>query len=266
MEVEIFQVDAFASRLFQGNPAAICLLEEALPERIMQKIASENNLAETAFVLTERDGYRLRWFTPEEEIDLCGHATLAAAHVLFRHKKVQETTLRFKTLSGVLSVTRSGERLRMLLPLREPDVCALPAGLAEALGIALPFAVYKAKEYLLVLENEAAVRALQPDFQRLNRIDAPGIIVTAAGEGNDVDFVSRYFATNCSVPEDPVTGSAHCSLAPYWAKRLGLRKLRARQLSERGGELSCEMLNGQVALEGEAVTYLHGKLYLALDQ
>ncbi len=266
MEVEMFQVDAFASRLFQGNPAAVCLPDEALSARLMQQIAAENNLAETAFVTKKRDGYDLRWFTPEEEIDLCGHATLAAAHVLFRHKKVQETTLRFHTLSGVLRVTQSGERLRMLLPLREPCLCAMPEGLAVALGIAPPLAVYKAKEYLLVLENEAAVRELQPDFQRLNRIDAPGIIVTAAGGETGVDFVSRYFATHCSVPEDPVTGSAHCSLAPYWAKRLGISKLFARQLSERGGTLSCEIVNGQVALEGEAVTYLYGKIYLSAKE
>ncbi len=258
MEIAMYQVDAFTDRLFHGNPAAVCLLEEWLPESVMQQIAAENNLSETAFVKAEEEDYRLRWFTPEAEIDLCGHATLATAHVLFRHKKVGEKVLSFKTMSGRLEVSQAGERLRMLFPARPAVACELPDALQSGLGIAEISEIYKARDYLVVLESEELVRALQPDFKVLSSIQATGIIVTAAAESAAADFVSRYFAPGCGVPEDPVTGSAHCTLMPYWSKHLGRKNLTALQLSKRGGVLRCEDRGEMIVIEGMAVTYLQG--------
>lgn len=254
--IPIYQVDAFADQPFRGNPAAVCVLDEWLPAALMQQIAAENNLSETAFTVREANGWRLRWFTPETEIDLCGHATLATAFVLFATRLSAENTVCFATISGPLVVQRDGELLTMTFPARPGTRCTASDGLLDGLGIAEPVEIYKARDYMIVLPDEAAVRALRPDFSQLSRVDAFGIIVTAPGD--EADFVSRYFAPGCGVPEDPVTGSAHCTLVPYWAARLGKTRLNACQVSKRSGWLQCEHRGEQVTMAGTAVLYMEG--------
>jgi len=248
-----FQVDAFTDCLFAGNPAGVCVLPEWLPEALLQAIAAENGLSETAFLVAGDPTLRLRWFTPTVEVDLCGHATLAAAHVLFRHLGHAGPALSFHTRSGPLAVTRSGDRLCLDFPARPGVPCPAPADLVAGLGRA-PLSVAKARDYLAVLESERAVRELNPNLEALSRLDCLGVIVTAPGE--TCDFVSRFFAPRAGVPEDPVTGSAHCTLIPWWAERLGRRRLHARQISRRGGELFCEHRGDRVEIAGHAVTYL----------
>ncbi len=257
MHVQLFQVDAFAERVFQGNPAAVCPLDAWLPEPLMQAIAAENNLSETAFCVPEGEGYGLRWFTPAKEIDLCGHATLATAHVLFEHLGYSGDELAFSTRSGTLRVAREGGRLAMDFPAKSVEACAAPAALLEGLG-RTPSEVYGGRDYLAVFADAAEVRALAPDPRRLAELDRHGVIVTArAGLGDDdVDFVSRFFAPKFGVDEDPVTGSAHCSLTPFWAARLGKTTLEARQVSRRGGRLQCTLAGERVILRGQAVTYM----------
>lgn len=252
------QVDAFTSRLFGGNPAAVCLLEEWLPDALMQAIAAENNLSETAFVVREGDGFAIRWFTPAVEVDLCGHATLASAHVLFGHQP-DLAEVHFSSQSGPLRVTRAGSRLRLDLPRRDGTPCPPEPRLADALG-AQPRELHAARDLLAVFDSEAEVRALAPDMPMLAAIDRFGFIVTAPGR--DCDFVSRYFAPREGVPEDPVTGSAHCTLVPYWAARLGKETLHARQVSRRGGELFCTLAGDRVLVAGEAVTFFEGTIEL----
>lgn len=257
MRLPLFQIDAFAERVFQGNPAAVCPLEAWLPEALMQAIAAENNLSETAFCVPEGESYGLRWFTPLKEIDLCGHATLATAHVLFEHLGFAGAEIVFSTRSGALRVTRAGDRLAMDFPAKAVEPCAAPGALIEGLGRA-PLEVYGGRDYLAVFADAAEVRALRPDPRRLAELDRHGVIVTAPGgaEDGDVDFVSRFFVPKFGVDEDPVTGSAHCSLTPFWAARLGKATLEARQVSRRGGRLQCTLAGERVILRGRAVTYM----------
>ncbi len=259
MKLPIFQVDAFTSRIFGGNPAAVCPLDSWLDYDVMQAIAAENNLAETAFFVAGPDRFHLRWFTPTAEVDLCGHATLASAWVLFEKLGVKSDEVGFDTRSGVLTVKRDGAKLSMDFPSRPGEPCEAPEALLAGLGIKAA-EVLKARDYLVVLESEAAVRAVQPDFAKLMAVDTFGIILT--GPGNEADFVSRFFAPRMGVPEDPVTGSSHCTLTPYWSGRLGKTRLRARQVSARGGELECEDLGARVSIAGQAALYLEGSIYV----
>lgn len=257
--LQLFHVDAFASALFHGNPAAVCILEEALPDTLMQRIAAENNLAETAFVVRRGEKLELRWFTPTVEVDLCGHATLAAAHVLSSELGMDAPLLVFDTKSGPLSVRR-GEPMLLDLPAFEAEPIQAPAGLIEALGVR-PKSIEQARYWICELDDEEAVLAVRPDFRRLARLQRC-VTVTARSKAPGIDFVSRFFAAPAGVDEDSVTGSAHAELTPYWSKRLGKTSLLARQLSKRGAELTCRLLPGRVELGGHCVTYLHGTLRL----
>jgi PhzF family phenazine biosynthesis protein len=258
--IPIYQVDAFTDRLFAGNPAAVCPLEQWLPDRQMQQIAAENNLSETAFFVPKSEGYDLRWFTPVAEVDLCGHATLATAHVLFQHLKVQQETLYFYTKSGTLTVARQGEQYMMDFPVDVLEPALPPPVMLEALEVDPQEVLLGREDYLLILSSEAEVRQIKPDFAKLKRVNSRGVIVSAPGE--HVDFVSRCFFPNYGVDEDPVTGSAHTTLTPYWAERLSKQELKAQQLSPRGGRLHCTMLGERVAIAGSAVTYLEGVIML----
>ncbi|WP_297475415.1 PhzF family phenazine biosynthesis protein [Ferrovum sp.] len=257
MNLEIFQVDAFASRPFEGNPAAVFPLEQWLDDELLQSIAAENNLSETAFFVPSKDGLELRWFTPTREVTLCGHATLATAHVMFEHLGYPGNLLVFDTLSGKLSVQKNAQGLEMDFPALPSRRRPCPDRLAEGLGCA-PVEVWCAEDYLAVFEDEETVLALQPHFDLLAQLDLRGVIVTAPGRS--VDFVSRFFAPKYGVPEDPVCGSAHCELAPYWAQRLGKTLLNARQISKRGGSIGCELKSARVLLTGQAVTVMSGIL------
>jgi PhzF family phenazine biosynthesis protein len=261
MKIRQYQVDAFASRAFEGNPAAVCPLESWLDDGLLQAIAAENNLSETAFFVPSDKGFRLRWFTPASEVDLCGHATLATAHVLFEHLGQPGQAITFETRSGALTVKRKGDLLEMDFPARPPTPCARFELLATALG-RQPLEVLRADDYLVVFDNEAAVRGIKPDFALLGTLDLRGVIITAPG--SSYDFVSRFFAPRLGIPEDPVTGSAHCTLAPYWAGRLGKRRLSARQVSKRGGSIRCELNDGRVLLSGSAVTFMKAEMTLQL--
>ena len=263
MKLDIYQIDAFASRPFTGNPAAVVPLRQWLPDDAMLSIAMENNLAETAYFVPKGDGYDLRWFTPAVEIDLCGHATLASAYVIFEVLGTEKTLLRFQTRGGELTVERADGRYILDFPSRPGTVSDAPAGLIEAIG-AEPKEIYRSRDYMLVYESEADIRAIKPDFNSLMKIDAHAVIVTAPGDNSD--FVSRFFAPEVGVPEDPVTGSAHCTLIPYWAERLGKNELFARQVSQRGGELYTELRGDRVKIAGEAVLYLKGEIYVSTEQ
>lgn len=260
MRLPLYQVDAFTGRLFAGNPAAVVPLETWLADATLQAIAAENNVSETAFFLREGQGYALRWFTPAVEVDLCGHATLASAHVIFDRLEPQLEKVAFRTgKAGVLAVARKGAELAMDFPARPPRPVTMPSGLGAALG-APPRELLAARDYLAVYSRQADVAALRPDFAALSRLDA-AVIATAPGE-DGIDFVSRFFAPTYGIPEDPVTGSAHCTLIPYWAGRLGKSRLRARQISARGGELSCVFAGERVTIGGRCVTYLEGMISL----
>lgn len=255
----IFQVDAFTSKLFGGNPAAVCPLDTWLPDEIMQKLAAENNLSETAFFVKEGEKYHLRWFTPEFEIDLCGHATLATAFVLFNYLGFIEEVIKFPTKSGVLEVRKKGDLIELNFPSRMPEPCEPPEALLKGLNIQ-PWKVLKSRDYFLVYKDEALIKQIIPDFKFLNQLDVVGVIVTAAS--GEVDFVSRFFVPNSVIGEDPVTGSAHCNLIPYWSKELNKTTLTAKQLSVREGELFCEDKGDRVTMAGNAVLYLKGEFYL----
>jgi PhzF family phenazine biosynthesis protein len=257
--IRIYQVDAFSSQVFSGNPAAICPLEEWLPDYQMQAIAGENNLSETAFFVREGEGYDLRWFTPLVEIDLCGHATLASAFIILTDLTPSANSVRFQTKSGTLVVTREGDLYSLDFPSRPPGECHADSKLAGALG-GKPETILAARDYLVVYASEDEVRKLEPNMLLLAQIDKFAVIVTAPGK--DVDFVSRFFAPAKGVPEDPVTGSAHCTLIPYWSKRLGKKKLHAYQVSKRGGELWCEDRGDRVTMSGKAARFLEGTIYL----
>lgn len=257
MKIPIYQVDAFTSELFSGNPAAVCILDEWLDDDRLQAVAAENNLSETAFLVKGKEGFEIRWFTPVTEVALCGHATLASAFVIFTLQELPEDIIRFQTLkSGVLTVTRNGEFFAMDFPSLPPSRQDIPGQLSAALNHA-PLEMLGVERFLLaVMEDESIVRELKPDFDLLKQTERRAIIVTAPGDR--CDFVSRFFAPHLGIPEDPVTGSAHCVLIPYWSKRLGKRNLHARQLSKRGGELFCEDKGERVAIAGKAVLYLEG--------
>lgn len=260
MEIPYWQVDAFAARPFAGNPAGVCLLEAFPPDRLMAEIAAENRLSETAFLVRlgggEEADLHLRWFTPSgDEVELCGHATLASAHVVLEEIGAPMDRVRFRTRSGVLTVSREGRRLEMDFPGRPAEPCDPPPELARGLGVE-PVAAAASMDYLAELEDEDAVRGLDPDMGTLEQLDRRGVIATAPGE--DVDFVSRFFAPKLGVPEDPVTGSAHCTLTPYWSDRLGRDRMRARQVSRRGGEVWCVARGDRVTLGGTAARYLEG--------
>jgi PhzF family phenazine biosynthesis protein len=255
----VYKVDAFTSKLFGGNPAAVCPLEEWLPDEIMQKLAAENNLSETAFFVKEAEGYKLRWFTPEFEIDLCGHATLASAFVIFNYLHDASDLIKFSSKSGQLEVRKKGNLIELNFPSRMPVPCEAPEALLKGVNIA-PSKVLKSRDYFLVYDDEASVKQIVPDFNFLNQVDSIGVIVTAASK--EVDFVSRFFVPNSVIGEDPVTGSAHCNLIPYWAKELGKPTLTAKQVSQREGELFCEDKGDRVTMAGEAVLYLKGEYYL----
>lgn len=259
MELPIYQVDAFTDRRFAGNPAAICPLPDWLPDATLQAIAAENNLAETAFFVAARDGFDLRWFTPTVEVDLCGHATLASAFVISTILEPGRDHLRFETRSGRLEVARRGRLYELDFPARPPQPAAPLPALAEALGRP-PAALLVAGSHLAVFEDEAEVAALAPDIAKLSAIGRGDVIATAPGR--EVDFVSRYFAPAFGIPEDPVTGYAHCLLIPYWSRRLGRSELRARQISRRGGTLLCRDLGARVGIAGEAVLYLEGRIHV----
>ena len=258
MRLRIFQIDAFTDAVFGGNPAAVCPLEAWLDDATLQAIANENNLSETAFLVPENGTYALRWFTPLAEVDLCGHATLASAHVVFRHLQPGADSVAFETRSGRLAVTRGDDGLTMDFPALAANPVEIPADLSAGLGVA-PEAVFADMDYLALFESEAQVREIEPDMTALARLDERrGIIVTAPGE--DADFVSRFFCPRLGVPEDPVTGSAHCMLAPFWAERLGKTTLRARQVSARGGVVRCTVDGERVRLSGRAAQYLEGTI------
>lgn len=258
MKLLIYQVDAFSSKLFSGNPAAVCPLKKWLPEDLMQNIAAENNLAETAFIVKNGKEFDIRWFTPLVEVKLCGHATLASAHVLFNHLHYKQDRLAFNSKSGKLYVSRAGEMLSLNFPAGHVRKFPLPAGIVKALKTK-PVECYKGKtDYLLVYNTQKEIEKLNPDFSMLSKVNARGIICTA--KGNAIDFVSRFFAPRVGINEDPVTGSAHTLLIPYWSKRLKKDELKAQQLSKRGGELYCRSEGGRVHISGYAVTYLIGEI------
>jgi PhzF family phenazine biosynthesis protein len=259
MRLPIYQVDAFTDRLFGGNPAAVCPLQSWLPNAVMQAIAAENNLSETAFLVGDGDAYALRWFTPIVEVDLCGHATLAAGYVVMRFLEPRRETVSFRTAkAGTLVVARQADMLEMDFPARPAIPAEAPAGLLPALG-GTPRQVLRARDHLIVYDSAAEIASLKPDFAALAKVDCWAAIVTAPGE-NGVDFVSRFFAPAQGVPEDPVTGSSHCTLTPYWAERLGKTELEARQLSRRGGALRCTLRDDRVSIAGRVALYLQGQI------
>jgi PhzF family phenazine biosynthesis protein len=260
MTIPIYQVDAFTLGHFSGNPAAVCPLDAWLDDETMQDIAAENNLAETAFIVASEDGYDLRWFTPSIEVDLCGHATLAAGYVVLNHLQPGLDAVKFETISGRLLVSRDGVRLSMDFPARAPTPGVVSRALSDALGEP-PSEVYLSRDVLAVYEDEASVRRLSPDQARLLALDEGfGVIVSARGE--TVDFVSRFFVPKAGIAEDPVTGSAHCTLVPFWAERLGKAQLVAQQVSPRGGELHCEHRGDRVIMSGECKLFLAGNIHL----
>jgi predicted PhzF superfamily epimerase YddE/YHI9 len=259
MQLPIFQVDAFTSVVFAGNPAAVCPLEDWLPDETLQAIAAENNLAETAFFVRARDRFHLRWFTPACEVDLCGHATLASAFVLFSELNHSRDTVQFDTQSGELVVRRDGNRLVMDFPSRPPSKVPVHPELMAALGGA-PTEVLCARDYLVRYGSIEEIRSLTPNMELLKTMDRFAVIVTAPG--TDCDFVSRFFAPSQGIPEDPATGSSHCTLIPYWANELGRTSLHARQISSRGGEFFCNLSGDRVEIAGHAALFLKGQIHI----
>ncbi len=261
MKIKMFQVDAFASEPFGGNPAAVCILNDWLPDRMMLQIAEENNLSETAFAVPSGDGYGIRWFTPVVEVELCGHATLATAHVLFEHVSYPGDRLRFYTREmGILEVRRSGGFLVLDFPADSVEAIVVPEETSRALG-KKPVEAFRGRtDDMLVYNNQEEIEAMEPDFNLLAGNGSRGVIVTAPGR--ETDFVSRFFAPGVGIDEDPVTGSAHTTLTPYWSRRLNKKRLTARQLSRRGGELVCEDHGERIYIRGKAVTYLEGEIRL----
>jgi PhzF family phenazine biosynthesis protein len=263
MKIPLYQVNAFTHRPFCGNPAAICPLQRWLPDAILQAIAAENNLSETAYYIPQADGYELRWFTPAVEVDLCGHATLATAYVIWAIRRESSASrLHFHSRGGRLAVDKMGDRYVLDFPSRPPNECKIDPALTTALG-AQPAQILAARDYLCVFESAEQVGNLRPDMARLAATDRFAVIATAPGR--DCDFVSRFFAPAQGIPEDPVTGSAHCTLVPYWARRLAKKSLFARQISQRGGELWCEDCGDRVRIAGGAVRFMEGEIELAGD-
>ena len=260
MEIKIYQVDAFTSKLFGGNPAAVCPLKEWLSNDEMQKIASENNLSETAFYVPKGEDFELKWFTPKAEVNLCGHATLATAFVIFEIEKTNQEVLKFHTLSGILTVVKTQKGFTMNFPADVFNKTSITDKIIEAIG-KVPSGAYHGRNILMVvLNSEKELLEVSPDSEKVKRLHPHGLIITAPGE--KVDFVSRCFFPNYGIKEDPVTGSAHTILTPYWAHRFKKNDLTALQLSERRGELNCKLVNDRVEISGEAVLYMEGKVLL----
>lgn len=259
MKLPIYQIDTFTSDVFKGNPAAVCPLKYWLSSEVMQSIAEENNLSETAFFVPFNNDFQIRWFTPTTEVDLCGHATLASAHVIWHQLGYEGDKISFYSKSGLLGVTKGEGLLTLDFPAQEAVDCSLPLALEQAFNIKPQQCLY-AEDYMLVFKNEAEIHALEPNQELLKRLNLRGVIVTAHSSSGKDDFVTRFFAPKCGVNEDPVTGSAYTQLAPYWSTILGKAKLRARQLSARGGELSCEVLGGRVLISGQTYEYLWGEI------
>lgn len=258
--INYYVVDAFTDQVFGGNPAGVCVLDREIDDGQMQKIAAENNLSETAFVHQSSEGYHLRWFTPKAEIDLCGHATLGTAFVILSFVEPQRDQVSFSTLSGTLTVTKKGDRFEMDFPSRPLKPIHITDTMVQSLGVR-PLEAYLSRDYFFVLEDEETVRTLSPDFQSMNQLnDGLGVIVTS--HSPDVDFVSRYFCPELGVPEDPVTGSSHCNLIPFWSQRLEKKEMTARQLSARGGTLYCTDHGERVTIGGKASLYLRGEIFL----
>lgn len=259
MKLCLYQLDAFADTVFAGNPAAVVPLESWLSDETMQNIADENNLSETCFFIPTENGFHIRWFTPTLEVDLCGHATLAAAYVIFHILNYQQAEISFESRSGVLKVSRNEDWLTLDFPVDTYQVAVAPPALNESLGELAPFTVFKGKsDYMVVLDSETQLREIKPDILILSTVPTRGIILTAPGD--KVDFVSRFFAPQSGIDEDPVTGSAHTTLIPYWAERLGKNSLTARQISARGGYLRCELVGERTLISGQAKLYLSGEI------
>jgi PhzF family phenazine biosynthesis protein len=259
MKIPFYQIDAFSGHVFSGNPAGVCLLDTWLEDAILQSIAAENNLSETAFLVRQGQHYDLRWFSPLMEVDLCGHATLASGHVIFEFVDPDATRVEFKSKSGMLSVQKKDHLLFLDFPSRNPSVCERPKDIGKILG-AEPSDVLCARDLMAVFDDEDIIRSMSPDFEAIAQMDWFALIVTAPGKTSD--FVSRFFAPRVGIPEDPVTGSAHCTLIPYWSNRLGKKDLHAFQHSKRGGELFCTDMGDRVAIGGRAVTYLTGQIFI----
>ncbi|MCA1758602.1 MAG: PhzF family phenazine biosynthesis protein [Bacteroidales bacterium] len=261
MSLSIYQIDAFAEKVFSGNPAAVVPLQEWLPDKTMQNIAMENNLSETAFFIPVENGFHIRWFTPATEVNLCGHATLASAHVLFHHLNYPKKEILFQSKSGILKVKKEDELIVLDFPTSEVNEVELPANIEKAFGIK-PQKCFKGREDLMfVFKNQEEIQNLQPDFSFLKTLEMRGIIATATSD--DFDFVSRFFAPREGIDEDPVTGSAHTMLIPYWAEKLGKTKLVAKQISKRGGVLFCKFADDRVEIGGNAQTYMSGEIFIA---
>ena len=262
MAIRIHQVDSFTDVAFKGNPAGVCLLEEPADETWMQHIAAEMNVAETAFVQRRADGdYDLRWFTPAVEVELCGHATLATAHILWETEALSpDVRARFHTASGLLTAVRKGDRIELDFPANPPELVEPPEGLLDALGVPADYVGQTRFDYFVEVEDATSVRSVAPDFRGLKRLGVRGVMITARSDDGEFDFVSRFFAPGAGIDEDPVTGSAHCALAPYWAKRLGRDEVVGYQASARGGVVYCRVAGDRVLLSGHAVTVLRGEL------
>ncbi|MFH0997177.1 MAG: PhzF family phenazine biosynthesis protein [Pseudomonadota bacterium] len=257
MEISLYQIDAFASKLFEGNPAAVCPLNEWLPDEIMQSIAEENNLSETAFFVPKDNGFQIRWFTPASEVDLCGHATLAAAYVLFNILGYKKDKIEFDSKSGNLAVTTDNDLIVLDFPAQPPVSCDIPKEIVQAFNVA-PIECLKSEDYIVVFEREIDVELANPDFEQLKNLDLRGVIITA--KSTRYDYIARFFAPKYGIPEDPVTGSAYTQLAPYWATKIGLKRFSVKQVSHRGGELTCEIFDDRVLISGKAIKYLEGKI------
>ncbi|MBC2717163.1 MAG: PhzF family phenazine biosynthesis protein [Desulfobacteraceae bacterium] len=260
MELNIYQIDAFASKPFEGNPAAVCPLNEWLPDKTMQSIAEENNLSETAFFIPKGNGFHIRWFTPTKEVDLCGHATLATAYVLFNILSYKSDKIEFDSKSGILTVTNNNEWIVMNFPLQPPVLCEnIPEEIIKAFDIA-PIECLKSEDYVVVFDREIDIESAKPDFGQLKKLDLRGVIITA--KSTRYDFIARFFAPKYGILEDPVTGSAYTQLAPYWASKIGSKRFVVKQVSSRGGELSCEIVDSRVLISGKAIKYLEGKIII----
>lgn len=257
MELALYYIDAFASKLFEGNPAAVCPLQKWLPDEIMQKIALENNLSETAFFVPKDDGFHIRWFTPTNEVDLCGHATLATAFVIFNILDYDQNIIEFDSKSGLLKVIKDDDNLILDFPAQPPTPCETPQEIINALNIT-PIECLESEDFIAVLNDESDVQSVEPDFEELKKLGLRGVIITA--QSKKYDFVARCFFPGLGIQEDPVTGSAYTQLAPYWAAKLGKDLFNVKQLSARGGELICELYKDRVLISGKAVKYMEGKI------
>jgi len=257
MELSLYHIDAFASELFEGNPAAVCPLETWLPDDIMQKIASENNLSETAFFVPKRNGFYIRWFTPTSEVDLCGHATLATAFVIFNILGYEQNIIEFDSKSGLLKIIKDDDNLILDFPAQSPTPCETPQDIINALNIT-PIECLKSEDFIVVLNDESDVQNTEPDFEVFKKLGLRGVIITA--QSKKYDFVARCFFPGLGIQEDPVTGSAYTQLAPYWGNKLGKDLFSVKQLSARGGELLCELYKDRVLISGKAVKYMEGKI------